>query len=155
MTSHLTSSGKSSTLIHSDVAVSPLWKEHDEEHGFADPLLDLIATRFRLLGEPVRLKILAALATGERSAGELVALTGAGQPNVSKHLAVLAQGGLVKRRKMGTSIYYAVADPTVYTLCDVVCAGVQQRVADDARALGFDPIPPRAQRNAPESEQLL
>ena len=73
---------------------------------------------------------------------ELVTLTGAGQPNVSKHLAALVQGGLIKRHKVGTSIYYAVADPAVYTLCDVVCASVQQRIAEEVQALGFETAPP-------------
>ena len=141
MTAHVSITGTSSTPAGADVTLSPLWKERDAEHGFADPLLELIAARFRLLGEPVRLKILVALATGERNVGELVTVTSAGQPNVSKHLAALVQGGLVKRRKVGTSIYYAVADPAVYTLCDVVCAGVQQRIAQEAQALGFETVP--------------
>ncbi len=117
-------------------ALSPVWRQVDDK-GIPDPLLDLIAARFRLLGEPLRLRILATLATGERSVGELVTLTGAGQANVSKHLAVLTQGGLVSRRKVGTSIYYAIADPTAFTLCDVVCAGVQELIAARARAVGI------------------
>lgn len=107
--------------------------QHFAEEGFPDPLLDMIAERFRLLGEPLRLKLLAALGQGERSVGELVALTGAGQPNVSKHLQALAQGGLVQRRKVVTSILYTVADPAVFTLCNVVCAGVQERLHTQAR----------------------
>jgi ArsR family transcriptional regulator len=143
MSSHVTLSGSSSVAEDTDVVLSPVWKEHDAERGFADPLLELIAVRFRLLSEPVRLKILAVLATGERNVGELVTLTGTGQPNVSKHLAALMQGGLIKRRKVGTSIYYAVADPAVYTLCDVVCASVQQRMTQEAQALGFETVPAR------------
>ena len=142
MNSQVTFSGMSSVPGDAEVLLSSLWKERDAEHGFADPLLELIAARFRLLGEPVRLKILAALATGERNVGELVRLSGAGHPNVSKHLAALAQGGLIKRHKVGTSIYYAVADPVVYTLCDVVCGSVQQRVAEVAQALGIETVPP-------------
>jgi DNA-binding transcriptional ArsR family regulator len=153
MASHVTFSGTSSISKDTGVVLSPVWKEHDAEHGFADPLLELIAARFRLLSEPVRLKILAVLATGERSVGELVTLTGTGQPNVSKHLAALAQGGLIKRRKVGTSMYYAVADPAVYPLCDVVCASVQQRITEEAQALGFETVPasPRREQNLSES----
>jgi DNA-binding transcriptional ArsR family regulator len=117
------------------IAHSPTWRQG--EHRFPDPLLDLIAERFRLLGEPLRLKLLAALATGERSVGDLVALTTASQPNVSKHLAALAAGGLVRRRKSGTTIYYALTDPSILTLCDAVCSGIQQRFALQARALGL------------------
>jgi len=118
-----------------EAGATSAWQKRDNEQGFPDPLLDLVAARFRLLGEPLRLKLLAALATGECNVGELVTLTGAGQPNVSKHLAALAQGGLVSRRKEGTSIYYAIADPTAFTLCDIVCAGVQEHVAVQMRAL--------------------
>lgn len=141
MTSRVNSSGTASAQVDADVFLSPAWKEHDSKHGFADPLLESIAARFRLLGEPVRLKILATLATGERNVGEIVTLTGAGQPNVSKHLAVLAQGGLIKRHKVGTNIYYTVADPAIYTLCNVACASVLQCIAQEAYALGLARIP--------------
>jgi DNA-binding transcriptional ArsR family regulator len=114
------------------------WRRHDSEHGFADPLIEQIALRFRLLGEPLRLKLVAALAGGEHSVSELVELTGAGQPNVSKHLAALAQGGLVHRRKMGLVALYSIADPLVLRLCDVLCAGVQENIARQAQALGVE-----------------
>jgi ArsR family transcriptional regulator len=122
-----------------DVGTSFLsaWQQRDEKQGFSDQLLDLIAARFRLLGEPLRLKLLAGLVSGERNVGELVTLTGAGQANVSKHLAALTQGGLVSRRKVGVSTYYAIADPTAYTLCDVVCAGIQERLSAQVHALGL------------------
>lgn len=124
-------------------AIDPsAWRRPHDEHGFPDPLLDLIAARFRLLSEPLRLKLLAVLANGERSVGELATLTGAGQPNVSKHLAILAQGGLVQRRKLGTTTLYAIADATTFSLCDAVCAGLQSHFAQQARALG---LPPRSE----------
>ncbi len=110
------------------------WQSLSED-GFPNPLLDLIAEQFRLLGEPLRLKLLAVLGQSERSVGELVALTGAGQPNVSKHLTALAQGGIVQRRKVGTSILYRVADPAIFTLCNVVCAGVQSRLQSQVSLL--------------------
>jgi ArsR family transcriptional regulator len=119
------------------IPLSSAWQQRNEGQGFPDPLLDLIAARFRLLSEPLRLKLLAVLMTGERNVGELVTLTGAGQANISKHLAALAQGGLVSRRKAGTSIYYTIADPTVFTLCDVVCAGVRERFTAQIHALGL------------------
>ncbi|GAC1348797.1 MAG: hypothetical protein NVSMB27_17980 [Ktedonobacteraceae bacterium] len=118
--------------------LSSSWQVREKEQPFQDALLELIAARFRLLGEPLRLKVLAALIAGERNVGELMALTGAGQANISKHLAALTQGGLVSRRKVGTSSYYAIADPTIVTLCDVVCAGVQQHFAAQAHKLGLN-----------------
>jgi DNA-binding transcriptional ArsR family regulator len=117
-------------------AEASAWRSLDSGHGFADPLIEQIALRFRLLGEPLRLKLVAALANGELSVGELVELTGAGQPNVSKHLAALAQGGLVRRRKLGLVALYSIADPLVLRLCDVLCAGVQESAARQAQELG-------------------
>lgn len=113
------------------------WRRNHKQP-LPDELLELIAARFRLLGEPVRLKLLAALAEAEHSVGELVALTGAGQPNVSKHLAALAQGGLVRRRKVGTTIWYGLVDPSALTLCEVVCTGLQERLLLQAQLLGVE-----------------
>ena len=126
-------SGSSETPVE-----AAAWRRIDDDHGFADPLIEQIALRFRLLGEPLRLKLMAALSGGERSVSELVELTGAGQPNVSKHLAALAQGGLVRRRKVGLVALYSIADPLALRLCDVLCAGVQESVARQAQALGID-----------------
>lgn len=112
------------------------WRQVDEAHGFADPLIEAIAGRFRLLGEPLRLKLLAALAGGERSVNDLVEITGAGQPNVSKHLAALAHGGMVGRRKSGSAALYSITDPLTLRLCDVVCSGVQDSVSRQAHAFG-------------------
>lgn len=84
-------------------------------------MLDLIARRFRTLGEPYRLRILQELRQGEQSVGELVAVLDGNQPNVSKHLAILHDAGLVSRRREATSIYYGIADPMVFKLCDLVC----------------------------------
>jgi DNA-binding transcriptional ArsR family regulator len=125
------------SLADEALAGGDLWRQQDDAHTFADPLIELVARRFRLLGEPLRLKLVAALSGGERSVGELVALTGAGQPNVSKHLAALAQGGIVRRRKVGLVAFYSLDDPLTLRLCDVVCAGIQESVARQAQALGI------------------
>lgn len=119
-------------------AESAAWRQVDAEHGFADPLIEALASRFRLLGEPLRLKLLAALAGGERSVSELVELTGAGQPNVSKHLTALAQGGLIGRRKSGAVALYSITDSFVLNLCDVVCAGVRENASRQAQAFGVE-----------------
>lgn len=91
-------------------------------------ILALIAERFRLLGDPMRLRILQTLKAGEMSVAELVAATGAAQANVSKHLKLLAQAGLVERRKAGLRVYYSVTDPRVFELCDVVCGSLSQHL---------------------------
>ncbi len=135
-TNMLTPPIQKSDQSDSNDAMKHAWQHYDPETGFPDPLLDMIASRFKLLGEPLRLKLIAALTTGEKSVGELVTITGAGQPNVSKHLNALMLGGLISRRKRGTSILYSVTDASVLELCNIVCAGMQTHVTTQARAIG-------------------
>ena len=85
-------------------------------------MLDLVARRFRTLGEPYRLRILQQLEVGEKSVGELVAVLDGNQSNVSKHLQILSDAGLIGRRREGTSIFYAISDPMVLKLCALVCS---------------------------------
>lgn len=87
----------------------------------SDKMMALVARRFRTLGEPFRLRILQLLQRGELTVGELVDSLDGNQPNVSKHLAILHDAGLVSRRREGTSILYAISDPMVFRLCDLVC----------------------------------
>ncbi len=87
----------------------------------SDKMLDLVARRFRTLGEPYRLRILQELEAGEKSVGELVAVLDGNQPNVSKHLQILSDAGLIGRRREGTSIFYAISDLMVFKLCALVC----------------------------------
>lgn len=101
--------------------------------------LELVAKRFRALGEPFRLRILQALSRSEKTVGELVEELNAGQPNVSKHLQLLLDGGLVAREKDGTSNIYSIADPMVNTLCDLVCRSVTERVKEDLVGLKAQP----------------
>lgn len=85
-------------------------------------LLDHVATRFRVLGDPNRLRIIEALReAGELNVGELVQRLDMSQANVSKHLRVLHDEGILHRRPQGTAAYYSVADPTIADLCDLVC----------------------------------
>lgn len=98
--------------------------------------LQLVARRFAVLGEPMRLRILQTLMGGERAVSELVEATGGTQTNVSRHLQTLASAGLVSRRKDGLQVFYAVADPTVFKLCELVCGGIRQTLATQAGQLG-------------------
>lgn len=93
----------------------------------SDKMLDLVARRFRILGEPYRLRILQELETGEKSVGELVSVLDGNQPNVSKHLQLLSEAGLVHRRREGTSIFYAISDPMVFKLCALVCSSEAEK----------------------------
>jgi ArsR family transcriptional regulator len=92
----------------------------------------LVAERFRILGEPLRILLLQTLREGERSVGELVAAVGSTQPNVSKHLRILQAAGLVGRRQERNTAFYAIADPSVFDLCAAVCDSVGARLVRTA-----------------------
>ena len=84
---------------------------------FSGEALEMVAGRFKALSEPTRLKILSNLFQDEKTVNELVALTGLGQPNVSKHLSLLSEAGVVSKRREGLHIYYRIADNSVIELC--------------------------------------
>lgn len=97
-------------------------------------LIEVAARRFRLLGDPTRLRLLNALnLAGELSVGEVAEAAGTTVPNASKHLAQLERDGLVARRRDGTTVHYRIADPTLAELCALVCAGLRSRYADLAQ----------------------
>ena len=98
--------------------------------------LELVAGRFRALGEPLRLRLLRELEDGERSVSALAESVGSTQPNVSKHLKVLQDAGLLRRRQEGTSAYYSIADTMVFELCDMICSRLRDRLEAQAEALG-------------------
>ena len=94
-----------------------------------DELVELIARRFRVIGDPMRIRLLNHLRTSERSVSELVELTGGGQQNVSKHLGILRSAGIVARRKEANQSLYSIVDATVFQLCDEVCGKLRTRAA--------------------------
>jgi len=97
--------------------------------------MDLIADRFRVLGEPTRLHILSALRGGERNVTELVEATGFSQANLSKHLQLLLRLGFVQRRKEGVSTYYRLDDADVFRLCDIMCGRLEKEIRARRKAL--------------------
>jgi DNA-binding transcriptional ArsR family regulator len=97
-------------------------------------LVERVAERFRVLGEPMRIRLLDALREGEASVRELQEATGASQQNVSQHLGVLLRSGIVDRRKQGNFSVYSIADPTVFALCEEVCGGLRRQL-DELGAL--------------------
>jgi DNA-binding transcriptional ArsR family regulator len=98
-------------------------------HELDDQALDRVAEYFRALAEPSRLKLLNALREGERNVTELTACLGSSQANVSRHLTLLLGLGMVERATRGTSAYYRIADPRIYSLCDLVCGQIGRRFA--------------------------
>ena len=99
-------------------------------HPLPAPLIELIAERFRLLGEPMRISLLDALREGPATVQELQQVTGASQQNVSKHLSLLLRSGLVSRTKQGNYSRYAIADEGVFDLCEQVCGGLRRQLDD-------------------------
>jgi DNA-binding transcriptional ArsR family regulator len=97
-------------------------------HPLPADLVELIARRFRVIGEPMRIRLLDRLREGEATVGELSEALDASQQNVSKHLAVLAEVGILGRRKQGNRVYYRVVDEGVFALCEDVCGSLQQQL---------------------------
>jgi DNA-binding transcriptional ArsR family regulator len=89
-----------------------------------------VAQRFRVLGEPMRIKLLDRLRESDATVGELQAALGASQQNVSKHLGILHAAGMVSRSKEGNRAVYSISDPSVFELCDQVCGGVRRQLAE-------------------------
>jgi DNA-binding transcriptional ArsR family regulator len=105
-------------------------------HPLPGPLAEVIAERFRVLGEPMRIRILDRLRGGPMSVGELTVALGTSQQNVSKHIGVLSGAGLVSREKDGNSVRCRIADESVLGLCEQVCGGLQRQVAELQALLG-------------------
>ena len=97
-----------------------------------DEFLDRMAEKFRMLADPTRLAILRALMEGEKSVGQVVEETGQNQANVSKHLKMLAETGIVDRRKEGLQVFYAIGDPLIEQLCDLVCSAIVREAQEQA-----------------------
>ena len=97
-------------------------------HPLPDDLVELIARRFRVIGEPMRIRLLDQLRDGEASVSALTEALEASQQNISKHLTVLADVGILGRRKEGNHVYYRIVDDGVFALCDQVCGSVQQQL---------------------------
>ncbi len=100
------------------------------DHPLPEPLVELIAGRFRVLAEPMRIKLLDRLREGDATVLELQQALGASQQNLSKHLVVLLNAGMVARTKQGTSSLYSIADPAVFDLCELVCGGLRRQVSE-------------------------
>jgi DNA-binding transcriptional ArsR family regulator len=97
-------------------------------HPLPNDLVELIARRFRAIGEPMRIRLLDRLREDEATVTELADALEASQQNVSKHLGVLADVGIVGRRKERNNVYYSVVDEGVFALCEQVCGSLQERM---------------------------
>jgi ArsR family transcriptional regulator len=89
--------------------------------------INLVAQRFKVLSDPLRLQILQHLEQGEASVNAIADAVGSTQPNVSKHLKIMQDENLIARRPEGNSVFYRIADESVFELCRVVCGSLKQR----------------------------
>jgi DNA-binding transcriptional ArsR family regulator len=99
-------------------------------HPLPESVVELVAQRFRVLGEPMRIKVLDRLSQSEASVGELQAALGASQQNLSKHLGILHAAGMVSRTKDGNRTIYAISDPSLLDLCDHIYGTLRRQLAD-------------------------
>ena len=112
-----------------DMVISPI----------PDELVELTARRFRLLSEPMRIRLLDRLRDREATVHQLADELGASEQNISKHLTLSAEAGVLARRKQGNRVYYRLADEGVLALCEQVCGSVEQHLLDLA-ALVAPPV---------------
>jgi DNA-binding transcriptional ArsR family regulator len=116
-----------------------MWLVTTLPHPLPEDLAELIARRFRALSEPMRVRIVDLLRDSELSVNELAERLGAGQQNVSKHLAVLADVGVLERRKDGNHVYYGIVDESVLGLCEQVCGSLHAQLSSLAALVGGAP----------------
>ena len=99
-----------------------------------DEALEHVARRFAVLAEPMRLRLLQALFAGEMNVNALVEETGGTQANISRHLQTLTQAHLISRRKEGLQVFYAICDPSILKLCELVCGSLEKQFTKQAGA---------------------
>lgn len=92
--------------------------------------VEMVAARFKVLSEPLRIQILQTLYDRRASVGEITETVRSTQPNVSKHLKILQDAGLVARQPEGNTVFYSIADASVFELCDVVCSSLKEDLAE-------------------------
>lgn len=102
------------------------------EKALTNEAIEAIAERFKLLSEPIRLKILHLLRDGEMTVSELTSRLGITQPNASKHLRTLQEAGVLSRKQRGNLVYYSIRDESIFQLCEVVCDSLGERFRQQA-----------------------
>jgi DNA-binding transcriptional ArsR family regulator len=104
-------------------------------HVRSDPVYVAKAQLFRVLGHPVRIRILELLSEGERTVGDLQAQLELDSSGTSQHLGAMRQLGLLDARREGTSVYYRIKDPRVSELLAVARQILTSALADSQAVL--------------------
>ncbi len=97
--------------------------------------LQLVADFFKVLSESSRLQIVRSLKQGQKNVSEIIEATGLGQANVSKHLKILAQAGVVSRQQQGVCVYYKIANSFVFELCELVCDSLSVQIQQQSEKI--------------------
>jgi ArsR family transcriptional regulator len=115
----------------------------------SDPVSVVKAQLFRVLGHPVRIRILELLSTGERTVGDLQTELELDSSGTSQHLTALRQQGLLDSRRAGNSVYYRIRDPRVSQLLAVAKQILTSALSDSHALLSHlaeEPDPPARRR---------
>ncbi len=96
--------------------------------------LSIVADYFKVLSEVSRLQILNCLREKPMNGKQIAEMTGLGQANLSKHLKVLTQAGILKREQQGVSAYYRIKDPMIFELCELVCGTIRNNFQEKAES---------------------
>jgi DNA-binding transcriptional ArsR family regulator len=89
-------------------------------------VFSLIARRLKAMADPARIRILHSLCGGERNVSQLVSGTGFSQANVSKHLRILREEGLVEARRDRKMVFYKLTSDMSREICDRICRSLEQ-----------------------------
>ena len=125
------------TSRRSSTAAPPPPTQTSAVHVRADPVYVVKAQLFRVLGHPVRIRMLELLSDGERTVGDLQAELNLDSSGTSQHLAALRQQGVLESRRAGTSVYYRIRDPRVTQLL-AVAKQILTSALSDSHALLSD-----------------
>ncbi|HRH42896.1 MAG TPA: metalloregulator ArsR/SmtB family transcription factor [Pyrinomonadaceae bacterium] len=98
-------------------------------------LLSLVSDYFKILAEPVRLQILWKIGNCEMCVGEIVDGIDTKQPNVSKHLKVMQEAGILNKRQLKNLALYTVSDPNIFLLCDIVCGALNEQTKNRTKIM--------------------
>lgn len=97
--------------------------------------LEQVSDYFKVLSETSRLQVLCCLKSGSKNVTEIMTATELGQANVSKHLKILTQAGIVSRQPLGVSVYYEITDPNIFKICELVCDRLSIRLENQSQEL--------------------
>ena len=143
--------GKDSPCSNPEMDLFRIMANQTMRADMGEAALDMIAARFRVLGEASRLKLIIALEGGEKNVSSLVTMTGQTQANVSRQLQALTDAGILSRRKEGLHVIYHIADKTIFDMCEHVCGSLQRRI--DAQAGVFQSRPPKRSSESQPSKR--